>query len=1015
MDEQIAGLPEGATVRPMQQPKPAASDPSQVEGLPEGATLRPVTPPAPKIAPAAPKAAATPSAPMSAAPVAKSVTPAGPTATEQHDQKIVNGVKDYAGGLANSVGLPESTEEYKQQAQESSALTPGNVLRTLGGPAGSMLESGYNLGKKYLKNIVGAGKEAYEAGQNIGAGQPILPNLAKPASALVEANVGAVPFVGAPTVQAGHDIAQGKYAHAAGELTGTVGQVSLPELQEHFAKDPIIKFHDEKVAEAQMALDKAKKPAEPYIHSAAQGIEPPAEMQKPIVKAQEKLDEAIGHRDLAKEAIAKQVQEARTHKTTPEPKAAPEVPAENIEAQPAKPQPALGKIGAPQTVSPAHATTSIQRPLVDVPKPSYGRIALANDQGTMGTPKQLTEGTPEATAAPAVKPAEAPKPVTDEASLRSLEAKKGQVVENTPKKVGELLKQALTPGEMRKDAPTTVEKAPVAAEKPAEAPLAKAKNPAIPENWSPENDKIGVREKMEYDNAIEKRAAAEAPKKEELVPVGEEGREPAKSAAEYHPAVEQKISELSDDKLKALAKAHGLNPDEYDFKARDEGRHRTDRDQLAKDITAQLGDDEKANLGRAAESTEKQGLFQGADTSAKGRAARAEKMFPRLRGPVDEFGNPKAAGGAPEEEGALSINDKSAKETIENDKNMPKHPAEEAAKQTVGTKEAADKDNEHFANAKKELPNGSISYVAKRAQELKDTHAQLAEHDKNGGSTFSSKGKDLNGTNKYSVGSYPDRTEQVDKLTPERLDEFKKKNADVLSKDDHAVGTWKDPDTGKAVLDVARTYADRDEAIAAGKAANQKSIYHLGGEGEIQTGGTGEGPAQGTPEKPQGEDLSYSNKNDEHRVTTLGPDGKKVGELVAKDNAPGTVEVTSNQIHDKGQQGQGRGSKQITHLLDNVKDETHTVKSDISTTDQARGAWEKIMKSDPEAVTKKVYADGQTQYTVDMAKWRGENLPTVTRSAFKDEGTRFEPSELEDEKPSLGKLGKKKSPYGNVR
>ena len=149
-----------------------------------------------------------------------------------------------------------------------------------------------------------------------------------------------------------------------------------------------------------------------------------------------------------------------------------------------------------------------------------------------------------------------------------------------------------------------------------------------------------------------------AAKKEEIVPAGAEGRTPAKSAEEYHPAVEQKVNELSDENLRKLAKAHGLNPDEYDFNARDERRHRVERDQLSKDITAQLGEDEKINLGRAAEATEKQGTFAGADVSAKGRAARAEKMFPRLRGPVDQFGNPKVSGGAPETVGTKEAADK---------------------------------------------------------------------------------------------------------------------------------------------------------------------------------------------------------------------------------------------------------------------------------------------------------------------------------------------------------------------
>jgi len=118
--------------------------------------------------------------------------------------------------------------------------------------------------------------------------------------------------------------------------------------------------------------------------------------------------------------------------------------------------------------------------------------------------------------------------------------------------------------------------------------------------------------------------------------------------------------------------------------------------------------------------------------------------------------------------------------------------------------------------------------------------SQIAAHEANGGSTFTPEGQNLNGVDKYAVGAYPDRTESVGTLTPETLQAFKDKNQDVLSQDNHSVGTWHDPETGKHVLDVSKLYDGRDEAIAAGKAANQKSIYHLGGEGEIQTGGTGE-------------------------------------------------------------------------------------------------------------------------------------------------------------------------------
>jgi hypothetical protein len=118
---------------------------------------------------------------------------------------------------------------------------------------------------------------------------------------------------------------------------------------------------------------------------------------------------------------------------------------------------------------------------------------------------------------------------------------------------------------------------------------------------------------------------------------------------------------------------------------------------------------------------------------------------------------------------------------------------------------------------------------------------QVAAHNTNGGSTFDTQGNNLSGANKYSVGSYPERTAQVEgELTPEHIRRFKTLNADLLNQEGHGIGTWLDHDTGKHVIDVARLYDDRGEAVSAGKAANQKAIYHLGGEGEIPTGGTGE-------------------------------------------------------------------------------------------------------------------------------------------------------------------------------
>ena len=127
-----------------------------------------------------------------------------------------------------------------------------------------------------------------------------------------------------------------------------------------------------------------------------------------------------------------------------------------------------------------------------------------------------------------------------------------------------------------------------------------------------------------------------------------------------------------------------------------------------------------------------------------------------------------------------------------------------------------------------------------------------------------------------------------------------------------------------------------------------------------------------------GENLTYQNDNSgatnmQHQIVTTDENGNKVGDLVAQDTAPKEVTVRSNQIYDKNLRGQGRGVDQLDHLLSSVSHDTEVVKSDISTSDDARGAWEKLVKENPDAVTKQVYKDGQTQYSVDMNKWRAGN------------------------------------------
>jgi hypothetical protein len=122
-----------------------------------------------------------------------------------------------------------------------------------------------------------------------------------------------------------------------------------------------------------------------------------------------------------------------------------------------------------------------------------------------------------------------------------------------------------------------------------------------------------------------------------------------------------------------------------------------------------------------------------------------------------------------------------------------------------------------------------------------------AQHLANDGATFSADGKtNLDGTDAWSVGVHPDRTETVatKDLTPERYQQFANKNADVLALPDRAIGSWKD-ETGNHVLDVTKLIKDDDEAKAAGAAADQKAIFHLKSHEQAQTGGTGGALATG--------------------------------------------------------------------------------------------------------------------------------------------------------------------------
>ena len=102
--------------------------------------------------------------------------------------------------------------------------------------------------------------------------------------------------------------------------------------------------------------------------------------------------------------------------------------------------------------------------------------------------------------------------------------------------------------------------------------------------------------------------------------------------------VNEQVGHLGDNNLRKTARSLGINPDEYDFNARDAKRHRTERNQLVKEVTEQMHPDEVVRHSDTAKD-----FTHNADQSAAAKAQRAAELFKnRLSGePLDAYGNPR--------------------------------------------------------------------------------------------------------------------------------------------------------------------------------------------------------------------------------------------------------------------------------------------------------------------------------------------------------------------------------------
>jgi len=96
-------------------------------------------------------------------------------------------------------------------------------------------------------------------------------------------------------------------------------------------------------------------------------------------------------------------------------------------------------------------------------------------------------------------------------------------------------------------------------------------------------------------------------------------------------------------------------------------------------------------------------------------------------------------------------------------------------------------------------------------------------------------------TTGFSVSTHPELSEiiDVDKFKPTDIAKYVTKNQKMWSDVTNHFGAWHDTDEDKVWLDVISVIADKKEAIDLAVKHNQKAIYDLGKDEEIQTGGTG--------------------------------------------------------------------------------------------------------------------------------------------------------------------------------
>jgi len=709
-DQNVEGLPEGATLRPLQ----SASQP-EIEGLPEGATVRPLS------------AASTSNAQQHPAgwhePIAKPAAQSGllDTANEYYEKGTgigaglgrlaLMGPNMIRGAYHAITDEPKTAEESAIESGGAASMVPGAGRMALAGKRllydpqaaeadkakaeaeqghtaesmGHSIAAGVPLVGPYASNIAErAGRGDISGAATELGGLLAVPEVAKeamPGGALPGAAAeGARPFPVADSMVRGASRAASKMGGTAPYLAGAatphpfIAAKAIRAITPDFVAEGVEKGKtfglnpeeaahqqlEERAVESEKEAAKAQAVVDRYKASTAQGIEPPEDVVKASDKAKAKATEDRMHADNAKEAIAKPTSKEKP--VTLDHMAGLQNDIDRMAPRPGTPKaepaptPKPINVKGPGEVQPE----TIAQPTEETPRvPRTGQETLANNQGRMGRTYALPEAPlnlpqevlpPEGTEAPAPKAEKTPQTV--EGGLAPVPPDEtvktpANATKKSVDKVGDLVNEGLGNERLKANVPL------------------KEQGPKIRSEIEPEQPKV------EPELAPEK-PKADIPKEEAKVP-----------------------EKLSSDPRKATLQKAGATPEEMD-KILSRG---TKTDPTSKVGLSKLAEHFGVDLGDKA-------IGRGKGDVAAGTHLSPDQVLQKI---ID-------AGHSPAD----------IAKAVDEGKHLPTvaggSPEGAAAKQTVGTAEGAKADTYYVHRAMAELgPTASMSDILKKAQEFKES------------------------------------------------------------------------------------------------------------------------------------------------------------------------------------------------------------------------------------------------------------------------------------------------------